>query len=81
MAKRKETAWRALGLATNLGITMAAAIAVGYYMGLYLDKWIFHRDNFVFTVIFALCGVGAGFRSVFRMINDIYRDDKDGGKE
>jgi len=39
--KRGSSAWRALSLMTNLGITLAASVLIGYYIGYYLDKWIF----------------------------------------
>ena len=46
MAKKKSaSAWRALNLATSIGITMAASVFIGYYIGHYLDKWILHDQN------------------------------------
>ncbi|NPV28743.1 MAG: AtpZ/AtpI family protein [Firmicutes bacterium] len=84
MVKKRGTGasvWRALGLMTNIGITMAASVFIGYYMGHYLDKllqnWI-HYTNPWLTMIFSLFGVAAGFRGVFRLINQSLRE---GGKE
>lgn len=74
MAKKRErraaAAWRVLGLMTNIGITLAASVLIGYYMGHYLDRWLLHRTDSWFTIFFALCGIGAGFRAVFRMLSD-----------
>lgn len=80
MAKKKSaSAWRMLNLATNLGITMAASVLIGYYIGHYLDKWIFHDPKMPWlTFIFSLFGIAAGFRGVFRLINQSLED---GGKE
>ncbi len=42
MAKKKSASgWKALNLATNLGITMAASVLIGYYMGHYLTNGYF----------------------------------------
>ncbi len=80
MAKKKSaSAWRALNLATSIGITMAASVLIGYYIGHYLDKWILHDKMLWATFIFSLFGIAAGFRGVFRLINQTLDDD--GGKE
>ncbi|MGD0153761.1 MAG: AtpZ/AtpI family protein [Thermacetogeniaceae bacterium] len=80
MAKKKgSTGWRALNLATTLGITLAASVFLGYYIGHYLDMWILHNPKTPwFTFIFSLLGIAAGFRGVFRLINESVED---GGKE
>ena len=79
MAKKKGAAgWRALNLVTTLGITMAASVFLGYYIGHYLDMWILHNPTSWFTFIFSLLGIAAGFRGVFRLINESMED---GGKE
>ncbi len=80
MAKKKSvSAWRALNLATSIGITMAASVFLGYYIGHYLDKWILHDPNPPwFTFIFSLFGIAAGFHGIFRLINQSLDD---GGKE
>lgn len=82
MAKKKDgpaaAAWRVLGLMTNVGITLAASVLIGYYMGHYLDKWLLHRTDSWFTIIFALFGIAAGFRVIFRMLNQSLDG---GGKE
>ena len=83
MVKKKgSSAWRALGLMTNIGITLAASVLIGYYIGYYLDKWIFHKTGYVMTMIFSLCGVAAGFRTVFRMLKSLdNKSETDGGNK
>jgi F0F1-type ATP synthase assembly protein I len=76
MAKKKgsSSAWRALGLMTNIGVTMAASVAIGYYIGHYLDLWLLHQKVSWFTLFFSLCGIGAGFKGVFRLIDQTLQD-------
>jgi ATP synthase protein I len=80
MAKKKSaSAWRALNLVTSMGITMAASVFLGYYIGSLLDKWILHSPKMPWlTFIFSLIGIAAGFRGIFRLINQSLDD---GGKE
>ncbi len=79
MVKKKGApVWRALGLMTNIGITMVVSVYLGYLAGHYLDQWLLHQKDSWFTIIFALFGVAAGFRGVFRLINESLRE---GGKE
>jgi ATP synthase protein I len=78
MAKKKgASAWRALNLVTTLGVTMAASVFVGYYIGQYLDKRILHDQTPWLTFVFSLLGVAAGFRGVFRLINQTLDDGED----
>lgn len=72
--KKGPSVWRALGLMTNVGITMAAAVLVGYFMGKYLDIWLLHKENSWFTICFAIFGIVAGFRVVFRLINEALQE-------
>ncbi len=54
---------------------MAASVIIGYYIGHYLDKWLFDRTDFWLTIIFSLFGIAAGFRGVFRLINQTLGDE------
>ena len=79
MAKKKSASpWLALNLATNLGVTMAASVLIGYYIGHYLDIRILHDQTPWMTLVFLLFGVAAGFRAVLRLINQsLDKDDED----
>lgn len=84
MGKKKDSpsVWHVLGLMTNIGITLAASVFIGYYMGYYLDRWLFHKTGYVMTIIFSLFGIAAGFRAVFSMINKILdKDEGNGGNK
>ena len=57
MVKKKgSSAWRALGLMTNIGITLAVSVLIGYYIGYYLDQWIFHKTGYVLSLIHIFFG-------------------------
>lgn len=74
MARKGVAFWRALSLMTNIGLTMALSVLIGYFMGHYLDKWILHKEDYVFTIVFSLFGIAAGFRVIFRLINESLQD-------
>lgn len=80
--KRSRSWWRALALMTNIGVTMVASVLIGYYMGHYLDIFLFRKEDSWMTIIFSLFGVAAGFRGVFRLVNSALGDGgENGGKE
>lgn len=64
-----------LGLLTQFGITMVAAILVGFFVGHYIDRWL--RTGILMTIIFLIFGVVAGFLNVYRMIKRL-EDTKKG---
>lgn len=80
MEKKKKSmnVWKPLSLMTNIGITLAAAVLIGYFMGHYLDRWIFGKTNYWMTIIFSLFGVVAGFRVIFDTINKTIEDSDQG---
>jgi ATP synthase protein I len=51
---------------SSIGIAMILCTFIGYAVGLYLDKWVHSAP--VFTIIFLLLGVAAGFLNAFRTI-------------
>ena len=60
----------ALG-AASLGIEMGAAVAVGYFVGHWLDGQLGTAPYGMLFVL--LCGVGAGFRSLWRVVANTRR--------
>ena len=64
----KETA-NLLVMVTQLGLTMAGSILLGFAVGYYLDKWLGTRG--LFLVVFIILGVLGGGWTVFRQINGI----------
>ena len=68
MKNRKDTgqpAFQQLGPLLSAGMVFPVAIAIGYAMGYYLDRWL--GTKFL-TIVFILLGIAAGFISFFRAI-------------
>ena len=69
---------RALGMISQIGISMLVPILGCILIGAYLDK---HFDtDVVFLIIFTILGVGAAFRTLYMMTAYQYRD-KDKNKK
>ncbi|MBW2631504.1 MAG: AtpZ/AtpI family protein [Deltaproteobacteria bacterium] len=65
-----------MGYASSLGIAMVIAIFGCLIIGLYLDKKL--GTNNVFTPLFLLIGVAAGFRNFYLFIKSTFPDDAEG---
>ena len=72
--ENRQKGFRQIALATTIPLIMAAAIFVGYFIGVYLDK-VFGTDK-VMTLIFLLLGLGAGGLETVRLIKEIIKEDK-----
>ena len=59
---RKAGAWMDLSI---IGIQFPVAIAIGYFWGRWMDRWL--GTHPWLTIIFALFGVAAGFVNLFRI--------------
>ncbi len=59
--------WRQLAGLSSIGITFAAAIAIGAGIGIVLDRWL--ETSPWFTILFFLFGVAAGFMNMLRDLN------------
>ncbi len=67
---KKDQAWvENLSIVTQLGLTMVGCIALCFFIGLYLDKWLGTRG--VFITIFIILGVIGGANVVYRQIIEI----------
>ncbi|MDO8426425.1 MAG: AtpZ/AtpI family protein [Deltaproteobacteria bacterium] len=55
-----------LAMLSSMGITMVASTFIGLLIGIYLDK--FFSTKPVFTIIFLILGIAAGFKSMFETI-------------
>lgn len=60
-----------LGLVTHLGLTMVAALGIGFAIGYYLDRWTGHRG--LWKAVFIPLGALSGFWAVYRIIIDTTR--------
>ena len=62
----KDNIFYYFSLVTQLGLVIIITILVGLGIGLFLDK-IFHLKG-IFTVVFLLIGIAAGFMNAYREI-------------
>lgn len=69
----RREAFRQLGDLMSVGLVFPVAIAIGYAMGYYLDRWL--GTGFL-KIVFLLFGIAAGFVSFFRVISKIPSDDR-----
>lgn len=56
-----------LSMAFRIASDMIAGIAVGLGIGYELDRWTGYRP--VFIIVFAMLGMAAGLRNVWRIVN------------
>ena len=60
---------------STVGLEMGLSVAVGAIIGYYLDKWL-HTDPWL-LIVFLIFGVIAGFRSLYRALKRLEREDKE----
>lgn len=63
--KEKDKAFRDLYLISMVGVQLVVSILVGLAIGIYLDGKF--GTSPIFTLIFLLFGIGAGFINFFRV--------------
>ena len=66
---------RQIGSYSTLGLEMGLSVAVGAIIGYYLDKWL-HTDPWL-LIVFLIFGVIAGYRSLYRALKRLEREDKE----
>ncbi len=59
------------GLLTHLGLTMVAAIGIGFALGYYLDQWTGHRG--LWKAVFIPLGALSGFWAVYQLVTQAGR--------
>lgn len=58
---------------STLGLEMGLSVAVGAGIGYYLDKWL--KTEPWLLIIFLVFGVIAGFRSLYRALKRLQKED------
>jgi len=58
---------------STLGLEMGLSVAVGAGIGYYLDKWL--KTEPWLLIIFLVFGVVAGFRSLYRALKRLQKED------
>lgn len=63
-----------MALASSIGIAMILAIFGCLLLGVYLDKKF--DSGHVFTVVFLIIGIAAGFRNIYALIKTNFNDEE-----
>jgi ATP synthase protein I len=71
-----QSAWKALGELSTVGLTLVVATVLGLAGGYYLDGWL--GTSPWLTLIGLLLGIAAGFVNLFRTVNRAGRNVDDG---
>ena len=60
--------------ASVVGLHLVTATFVGLVIGYFLDKWLNTRP--IFTIIFLIFGIAAGYKNMYIEIKGIHDNDK-----
>jgi len=74
MDKDSKKTYTQMAYASSIGIGMVLAVFGGLFLGNLLDKKL--GTTPFFTFIFLLIGVVAGFRSLYNLIRQYFKDEK-----
>lgn len=69
LGRENRKIFEQLTLVSQLGLTMAGSIGLGFVIGFYLDKWVGTRG--IFLTLFILLGIGGGGYTVYRQIREL----------
>jgi len=69
LGRENRKIFEQLTLVSQLGLTMAGSIGLGFAIGFYLDKWLGTRG--IFLTLFILLGIGGGGYTVYRQIREL----------
>ena len=72
--RENQREWmRKAGLASSIGLVLAVSIAIGYFVGSWLDK-VFHTAPWLMLIL-TLMGIAAGFIEVVRIASALSGDE------
>ncbi|MCL2056553.1 MAG: AtpZ/AtpI family protein [Oscillospiraceae bacterium] len=63
---------RAMSLISQIGVTVAACLAIGVFTGRWLDGLL--GTSPWLLIVFSLFGVGAAFKSLIDIVNKVYKE-------
>lgn len=78
MADKKPGIYKAMKYSV-IGIEMAMSVIVGGFIGYWLDVWL-GTDPWM-MIFWVICGVIAGFRSLYRMSKRIMKEMEQNGDQ
>lgn len=63
---RNKNPWVMVGEYTTLAVSLPVSVAVGYFLGRLLDRWL--GTTFLY-IVFLLLGIAAGFVQLIRQVS------------
>ena len=69
LGRENRKIFEQLTLVSQLGLTMAGSIGLGFAIGYFLDKWLGTKG--IFLTLFILLGIGGGGYTVYRQIREL----------
>jgi ATP synthase protein I len=75
LGEGKKEVIKQIAYYSTLGLEMGLAVAVGVGIGYYLDKWLGTTPWLL--ILFLFFGIVAGFRSLYRALKRLEREDKE----
>lgn len=64
--ERNKNPWVMVGEYTTLAVSLPVSVAVGYFLGRLLDRWL--GTSFLY-IVFLLLGCAAGFVQLIRQVS------------
>ena len=71
--ENKRKLFGLIGRYSTIGLEMVISVVIGILFGWWLDR-LFNTKPWL-TIVFMLFGIVAGFRSLFKLLKDIEKDD------
>jgi ATP synthase protein I len=75
MDKDKRKSYTQMAYASSIGIGMVFAVFGGLFLGNLLDKKLGTTPFFTFVLL--LMGIVAGFRSLYKLVKQYFKDERD----
>ncbi|OMH41011.1 AtpZ/AtpI family protein [Desulfurobacterium indicum] len=60
---------------STVGLSFAFAVAIGFFVGYYLDKWL--KTSPWMTIIWLFIGLAAGFKNIYMAVKEGYSSNGD----
>jgi len=74
--KPRGREWRRLAELASVGLILPSSIAVGLFMGYFLDRWLGTEPWLL--LVFTVLGIASGLLSLFRALKKEIRGDPPG---
>lgn len=70
LTKNTGEALRAAGALSTVGLSFVLALAIGFWLGTVVDRWLGTKP--LFTIVMFFAGLAAGVLNVYRIVSQAY---------